>query len=107
MESMRLFSVSGFDAVSVRSIASAVGVSDGALYKHFKSKQAIFDAIVEQSKQRFFEQYGKIQQEFVNLDETSFEDMCLSMFRFQTQPQELEEIFRIHVRNFTESYFVS
>ncbi|MDD6306271.1 MAG: helix-turn-helix domain containing protein [Clostridiales bacterium] len=34
-ESMKLFSVNGFHAVSVRAIADAVGVRNSALYKHF------------------------------------------------------------------------
>ena len=45
-EALRLFSQSGYDAVSVERIASAVGIKAPSLYKHFKSKQEIFDAIV-------------------------------------------------------------
>lgn len=85
VESMKLFSVQGFEAVSVRAIAAAVGVRDSALYKHFPSKQAIFDAIVENSKERFWEQYKKI-----HLDEPETIDlveMCLKMFHFQTQDE--------------------
>ena len=43
-EALRLFSQSGYDAVSVERIASAVGIKAPSLYKHFKSKQEIFDA---------------------------------------------------------------
>ena len=46
-ESLKLFSVYGFEAVSVRTIADKVGIGNSALYKHFESKQAIFDALVE------------------------------------------------------------
>ena len=85
VEAMKLFSVQGFEAVSVRAIAAAVGVRDSALYKHFPSKQAIFNAIVENSKERFWEQYKKMhldQPETIDLVE-----MCLKMFRFQTQDE--------------------
>lgn len=41
-EALRLFSQSGYDAVSVERIASAVGIKVPSLYKHFKSKQEIF-----------------------------------------------------------------
>ena len=44
-EALWLFSQSGYDAVSVERIASAVGIKAPSLYKHFKSKQEIFDAI--------------------------------------------------------------
>lgn len=52
-EALRLFSASGFDAVSVGRIASAVGIKAPSLYKHFKSKQEIFDAIVAETYRRY------------------------------------------------------
>jgi AcrR family transcriptional regulator len=38
----RLFASSGYDAASVAAICSAAGVSKGAFYHHFSSKQALF-----------------------------------------------------------------
>nr|WP_279233738.1 MULTISPECIES: helix-turn-helix domain containing protein [unclassified Pseudoflavonifractor] len=46
---MELFSVRGYEAVSVRDIAGAVGIKESSIYNHFKCKQAIFDALVEES----------------------------------------------------------
>lgn len=43
--SVKLFAENGFDAVSTSMIAEQLGVTKGALYRHFESKQAIFDAI--------------------------------------------------------------
>lgn len=45
--SLALFAQQGFEATSVRDIAAAVGIKAPSLYKHFASKQAIFDALVE------------------------------------------------------------
>lgn len=42
-----LFSKRGFDGVGMRDIAQLVGVRESAIYKHFKSKQDIFDKLVE------------------------------------------------------------
>ena len=39
LSSLRLFSEQGYDRISVRDIAKAAGVSEAALYKHFKSKE--------------------------------------------------------------------
>lgn len=47
LESLRLFSESGFDAVSTSMIAEKLGITKGALYRHFESKQAILDAIID------------------------------------------------------------
>lgn len=44
---LHLFAQRGFDAVSTDMIARQLGLTKGALYRHFESKQAIFDAIWE------------------------------------------------------------
>lgn len=41
-----LFSVRGYDAVSVRDIARAVGIKESSLYNHFHNKQDIYDSIL-------------------------------------------------------------
>jgi AcrR family transcriptional regulator len=43
-----LFLAQGFDAASMNAIAHAAGVSKGTLYVYFKSKEELFEAIVEE-----------------------------------------------------------
>lgn len=47
-----MFSVRGYEAVSIRDIAGAVGIKESSIYNHFKNKQAIFDALVESNQKR-------------------------------------------------------
>lgn len=54
-ESLTLFSEKGFSGVSVKKIAEAVGIKDSSLYKHFSSKQEIFDTILEEMTRRMDE----------------------------------------------------
>ena len=54
-EALTLFSTNGFDGVSVKEIADAVGIKDSSLYKHFKSKQEIFDILLEETNRKFEE----------------------------------------------------
>lgn len=44
---LELFSLRGYDGVSVRDIARAVGIRESSLYNHFENKRAIFDGIVD------------------------------------------------------------
>ena len=51
--SLRLFSEHGYESVRVEQIANAVGIKAPSLYNHFKSKQAIFDAILKESAEHY------------------------------------------------------
>jgi len=44
---LELFSQRGYDGVSVREIAKAVGIRESSIYNHFENKRAIFDGIVD------------------------------------------------------------
>ena len=46
------FAAAGYAATSVEDIVRAAGVTRGALYHHFPSKAAVFEAVFEQQQQR-------------------------------------------------------
>ena len=56
LTSLDLFARKGYGATSVSDIAGALGITKGALYRHFASKRAIFDAILARMEQRDGEQ---------------------------------------------------
>ena len=86
LESLKLFSTNGFEAVSIRTIAAMVGIGNSALYKHFASKQAIFDAIVELSKERYLDQCTNVVTSEIRGIE-QLKGICLNMFRYQTSDE--------------------
>lgn len=47
LTALRLFARDGYEAVSVSTIAGELGMTKGALYKHYKNKRDIFDSIVD------------------------------------------------------------
>lgn len=53
---LNLFARAGYEAVSVSQIAGELGMTKGALYRHYKSKKDIFNCIVERMKQQDSEQ---------------------------------------------------
>ncbi len=55
-EALRLFSLEGYEAVSVSDIAVALGMTKAALYKHYRSKRDIFDSILRRMEERDAEQ---------------------------------------------------
>ena len=49
--SLRLFAQEGYEAVSVSQIAGELGLTKGALYRHYANKQAIFESILQKMEQ--------------------------------------------------------
>lgn len=58
---LTLFSEKGYDAVGVGEIAEAVGIKAPSLYKHYKSKQHIFHAILDEMAGRYEQQAASMQ----------------------------------------------
>ena len=92
---LQLFARDGYEAVSVSDIAQALGMTKGALYKHYKNKRDIFDSMI----QRMLEmdgsaarQYGMPEQVF-QADESGYGQVdwdelkrfTLAQFRFWTE----------------------
>ncbi len=50
-----LFSQNGVDAVSTREIAGAAQVAEGSIYRHFKSKEVLAEALFEAIHSRLFD----------------------------------------------------
>ena len=55
-EALTLFSENGYGNVYVAQIAEAVGIKAPSLYKHYKSKQDIFNAILDEMKKSYDKQ---------------------------------------------------
>ena len=66
MTALQLFARNGYEAVSVRTIAEELGMTKGALYRHYKNKRDIFDSIVE----RMFQIDAKRANDYQMPDET-------------------------------------
>lgn len=60
-EALTLFSEKGYANVFVGDIAERVGIKAPSLYKHYKNKRAIFDAIIDLMNSRFAEQAKALQ----------------------------------------------
>lgn len=52
LTALRLFARDGYEAVSVSDIAGELGMTKGALYRHYTGKRAIFESIVARMERR-------------------------------------------------------
>ena len=57
-EALTLFSENGYDGTSVEQIAEKVGIKAPSLYKHFKGKEDILNAIIDNAEAHYEESFG-------------------------------------------------
>ncbi|TCL55017.1 TetR family transcriptional regulator [Kineothrix alysoides] len=91
-EALKLFAQKGYEAVSVAQIAEAVGIKAPSLYKHYKSKQDIFDAILKEMSFRYERQAASMQlngvkpdkdmELFAGIDEERLIEMGKGLFSY-------------------------
>ena len=53
LDFLKLFSKKGYTGVSMREIATAVGIKGASIYNHFKGKQEVFEAIFEEMTKQY------------------------------------------------------
>ena len=55
---LTLFAENGYDGTSVEQIAKAVGIKAPSLYKHYKGKEDILNALIDSAEIRYEEMFG-------------------------------------------------
>ena len=55
---LTLFAENGYDGTSVEQIANIVGIKAPSLYKHYKGKEDILNALIDSAETRYEEMFG-------------------------------------------------
>lgn len=92
-----LFAVNGYDAVSVSQIAGELGITKGALYRHYKNKRDIFNCIFEYVCQLDVERsqkngvpekdYSEMPEAFSDVSTTSLGDYMKEQFHYWSEDE--------------------
>jgi AcrR family transcriptional regulator len=95
--SIDLFSKFGYDGVSIRQIASEVGIKESSIYNHYKSKEAILDSILNYYIEQMLYQDIPIEDASANLDIgfDYFYQAGLNAFAGQLNDERMSKITRI------------
>ena len=102
---LELFSVRGYDSVTMSDIAKSVGIKAPSLYNHFAGKQAIFDAIVESTAARYEADTGEIgihvqnaaldYSEFAEIDEDALFEIVRQIFEYSLHNEQISRFRRM------------
>lgn len=104
-EALSLFSVRGYDAVSVREIAAAVGIKESSIYNHYRNKKDILNVIIEETLKRYYATLEEVQipesedsqvaELYDNISDESFLEMCTRIFLFYLKDDYIAKLRRL------------
>lgn len=99
------FSRDGFAGTSIRDLARAAGIRESSVYKHFNSKQAIFDALVERADQRMAQAASQLgatmssaaqaADTYRGISEDALADMARGLFDFVVHDPQFAQLRRL------------
>jgi len=123
---LRLFAKDGYEAVSVRDIAQAVGITKGALYRHYENKRDLFNSILarmEQNDARYAEENGlpagtaeEMPESYLDISPEEVVSFSREMFRYWTRDEfassfrkmlTLEQFRNAEMKTLYQQYLVS
>jgi len=126
LPSLRLFAKDGYEAVSVRDIAQAVGITKGALYRHYENKRDLFNSILarmEQNDARYAEENGlpagtaeEMPESYLDISPEEVVSFSREMFRYWTRDEfassfrkmlTLEQFRNAEMKTLYQQYLVS
>ncbi len=89
-----LFADKGFFGTSLRDVAAAVGVRESALYNYFKSKEALFDALLDAHQSTKSERLTGFAERPIADGRVLLEQLAITMLESFVEPRE-QKMFRI------------
>jgi AcrR family transcriptional regulator len=95
--SLKLFARDGYESVSVRTIAGQLGITQAALYKHYKNKRDIFDSIVARMVENDAEHakrfdvptgtFQEMEETYRQMNFIKIKAFSIDMFRYWTEDE--------------------
>ena len=104
-EALSLFSVKGYDAVTIREIAASVGIKESSIYNHFKNKRDILNKIIDETLNRYYQTLENVQLPnsdddnvsalYNNITDEEFLDICTKIFLFYLKDDYISKLRRL------------
>lgn len=91
-----MFAENGYSGVSIRDIGRAVGITEGAVYKHYASKEAILESIFAYVESRIYPKAPEASLDIL-VDSVPFREILESMPRSMMAEPQLTKITRIMI----------
>ena len=111
-----VFAERGYDSTILKDISDRLNVTKSALYKHYESKEALWDALIDHAEQYYSENFGHTESIVIpgSLDELT--ELTLRQLRFTMHDETVRKVRKMltmeqfrneRIKALTEKYFHS
>ncbi|MFP3206984.1 MAG: TetR/AcrR family transcriptional regulator [Hydrogenobaculum sp.] len=95
-EALKIFSNKGIRETTIKDIARAVGITEGAIYRHFDSKEQIVKSLFLNSSQEFYNHLSSALSKAQNFEE-ALKNLCEAFLSYAfTNPEAFKFINLFH-----------
>jgi len=105
LAAMQVCGEKGYHATRIDDIAEAAGLSKGAIYHHFRSKQEIFVELLEQVLDEAMADMAALDARGVSIGETLNSVYAKQMEMAQSNPQLVRGLFEFYLLSFRDPEF--
>jgi AcrR family transcriptional regulator len=103
-KSLELFAENGFEATSVQQITQRCGISKGAFYLYFKSKDELINSLIDQYMSRFIAEIEQSVNGEIPKEELLYNFLYISFREFEQQASFAKVFLKEQVVSFNEVF---
>lgn len=92
---LTVFSEKGYEGALLRDISAALGITKPALYKHFESKEALWNAMVDSVERYYSEHIGAVCDVRIPDNWEEFRELSLRQINFTLRDETVRRVRRL------------
>lgn len=92
---LTVFAQKGYEGALLRDISASLGITKPALYKHFESKEALWNAMIDSAQRYYSEHIGLVSDIPIPDDWEEFRELSLRQINFTLHDETVRRIRRL------------
>ena len=90
-----IFAERGYDSTILKDISDRLNVTKSALYKHYESKEALWDALIDHVAQYYSENFGNAESIVIPNDMDELTELTLRQLRFTMHDETMRKVRKL------------
>ena len=92
---LTVFAQKGYEGALLRDISASLGITKPALYKHFESKEALWNAMIDSAQRYYSEHIGLVSDIPIPDDWEEFRELSLRQINFTLHDETVRRVRRL------------